>query len=65
MELLKQATIDCPSCGESQWIDVDASAGDQVYVEDCQVCCRPMLVSITLPDGAAGDPYVGVRPEND
>lgn len=65
MELLKQAGIDCPACGESQWIDVDTSAGDQTYVEDCQVCCRPMVVTITLPEGAGGDPQVNVRAEND
>ena len=30
---------------------VDASAGAQQYVEDCQVCCRPMDVTVEADDG--------------
>ena len=39
-------TIQCPFCGEYIDIPVDRSAGDQQYVEDCQVCCQPMAVSV-------------------
>ncbi len=24
---------------------VDSSAGSQSYVEDCEICCRPMQIS--------------------
>ena len=32
---------------------LDLSAGDQSYIEDCQVCCQPMQVSFVLRDVAA------------
>lgn len=42
--------IACPHCGEPLQLAVDASAGAQQYVEDCQVCCRPMLVTLRIDD---------------
>ena len=43
----------CPSCGEEIVVPVDASAGEeQEYVEDCPVCCAPVLLQIRVsPDG--------------
>ena len=41
------AISSCASCGEPNEIDVDLSAGRrQVYVEDCQVCCRPNVLTV-------------------
>jgi hypothetical protein len=34
--------VDCPYCGESFETGVDTSAGNQDYIEDCPVCCRPI-----------------------
>ena len=36
--------VECPYCGESIEIFVDTSIPEQQYIEDCQVCCRPMTV---------------------
>lgn len=36
----------CPYCGESVETVVDISAGDQTYIEDCQVCCRPIVFDL-------------------
>jgi hypothetical protein len=55
--------ISCPYCGEPIEILVDASAGDQRYIEDCQVCCRPITLSIQMD--ADGDPQVSATSEND
>jgi hypothetical protein len=38
-------TVQCPWCGESFVTFFDASAGEQSYIEDCQVCCRPIEMS--------------------
>lgn len=35
--------VQCPYCGESFETNVDASAGNQEYIEDCYVCCRPIV----------------------
>jgi len=35
----------CAGCGEWNETTVDESAGSrQMYVEDCQVCCKPNLL---------------------
>ena len=40
--MLEEITVGCPYCGASFVTLVDCSAGDQAYVEDCQVCCAPI-----------------------
>ena len=42
--------IGCPFCGETISVLLDLSAGDQSYIEDCQVCCRPMEISFAVGD---------------
>lgn len=50
-ELTEQA-LSCPYCGEAISVLVDDSASEQDYVEDCQVCCRPILLQVSVdPDG--------------
>jgi hypothetical protein len=52
MELLDEIRLFCPYCGEPVTLVVDASAGSQQYVEDCEVCCRPMEITVAVsPDG--------------
>ena len=36
----------CPFCGESNTTDADPANVGHEYVEDCQVCCRPILVTL-------------------
>jgi predicted DsbA family dithiol-disulfide isomerase len=48
---LTEHLISCPFCAETMTILIDASAGSQQYIEDCQVCCRPMQVNLTLRHG--------------
>jgi len=48
----EEAAIRCPYCGETITLVVDASAGSQRYIEDCQVCCRPIVVDVSVGDDA-------------
>jgi hypothetical protein len=41
-------TVTCPWCGESFVTFFDASSGSQTYIEDCQVCCRPIQMAFRL-----------------
>ena len=42
-------TYTCAVCGEENETYVDLSAGDrQSYVEDCVVCCRPNVLTVTV-----------------
>ena len=60
---LIERNVSCPCCGESITVLVDHSPADQSYVEDCQVCCRPIVVDVALDD--AGGIAVQVRAESD
>ncbi|XQF91327.1 CPXCG motif-containing cysteine-rich protein [Pseudoalteromonas espejiana] len=34
--------MSCPYCGESIEVLLDAADIDEQYIEDCQVCCKPI-----------------------
>ncbi|HXH01087.1 MAG TPA: CPXCG motif-containing cysteine-rich protein [Xanthomonadaceae bacterium] len=61
--MLPATDIQCPYCGETISLLVDDSAGDQRYVEDCHVCCRPIEVEVTVD--ADGDVQVIVSGEDE
>jgi transcription elongation factor Elf1 len=61
---LEFVTLHCPYCGESFDSSVDLSGGEQTYTEDCAVCCRPIVVSVTLDD-ADGLGAISTRREQD
>ena len=42
----------CPYCGEQISMVLDLSVPRQVYVEDCEVCCKPIEVSYDVEDEA-------------
>jgi hypothetical protein len=63
MELLQTRRVPCPCCGESMEIVIDCSISSQEYVEDCQVCCEPMLLTVAVGDDPR-DIYISVRREN-
>ncbi|MEM5551534.1 CPXCG motif-containing cysteine-rich protein [Pseudoalteromonas neustonica] len=42
MNQLTEQTIACPYCGESIDVLLDPTDVDQQYIEDCQVCCKPI-----------------------
>jgi len=48
--VIEPARVDCPYCGESFETSVDVSGGDQVYIEDCAVCCRPIEIALKVGD---------------
>jgi transcription elongation factor Elf1 len=62
MELLER-DIYCPYCGESQTVLIDTSESEQAYIEDCQVCCRPIDFIVSIDN--QGDVMVDVRHENE
>ena len=63
MNSLKSANIRCPYCGESIKIEIDCSIEQQSYIEDCQVCCRPIDFAVTINEN--GNPRIEVSREDD
>lgn len=61
--LLQATALVCPYCGEEIELVIDLSVDNQEYVEDCFVCCRPIVVSYRTHAGALG--AVSVRMENE
>jgi Cysteine-rich CPXCG len=51
--MLETARLECPFCGECFETLADISGGDQDYIEDCPVCCRP--IEFHLVTGADGE----------
>jgi len=41
----------CPYCWQTVSVLVETSVAEQVYVEDCEVCCNPMELSISCSEG--------------
>jgi transcription elongation factor Elf1 len=57
-----EGRYDCPHCGEEIVVPVDADAGEaQEYVEDCPICCSPVLLSVSIEDD--GEVRIVARPE--
>jgi hypothetical protein len=61
--LLNEQSISCPYCGESIDVLIDSEDVDQHYIEDCQVCCRPITFVITA--SVNDDLSVAVHAEDD
>jgi hypothetical protein len=51
ISMLIETPYECPHCGEPNLIFVDTSEGDYETIEDCTVCCRPIRLRITCPEG--------------
>lgn len=41
-------SITCPHCWEPIEVPVEPDPGDHEVVEDCSVCCRPILMHIVV-----------------
>lgn len=60
--MLETDNYHCPYCGEPAEAVLDLSGGDQTYIEDCPVCCRPIVFDLRI-DGVQWQ--LEVRGEND
>lgn len=49
--MLTERYFPCPYCGEQISMLLDLSVGHQQYVEDCEVCCRPIEIRVAAEAG--------------
>ena len=63
MDLLQEEEINCPYCGEPLDVLIDPQDVGQEYIEDCQVCCRPINFMIT--EDETGEMRVTVRADDE
>lgn len=59
--MLSTESLTCPWCMAPITLVIDASAGDQSYIEDCEVCCQPMTVRVRT----RGEAFSAVEVERD
>ena len=48
---LIEVAVQCPYCWESFTLLIDGSVQNQEYIEDCEVCCRPIDFVVQMDDG--------------
>lgn len=53
--------VDCPYCGERYPTPVDPTGGSFSYIEDCQICCRPIELSGEIGETGALERCVARR----
>jgi hypothetical protein len=62
MQVLHEKSVSCPYCGERIDVLLDGSVPHQNYIEDCQVCCRPIIFDVTVE---GDEVFVAVRDESE
>jgi hypothetical protein len=62
MNELASHKVHCPYCGEIIELLIDCSVEQQNYLEDCEVCCCPIVVDVSIDN--QGQRLVNVRNEN-
>lgn len=48
---MNEVFFQCPYCWEQISVLVDPSVPQQSYIEDCEVCCRPIQFDIQVDEG--------------
>ena len=45
-----EVAVQCPHCWETFTVLIDGSVTAQEYIEDCEVCCRPIDFDVAIDD---------------
>jgi hypothetical protein len=45
----------CPYCWQNISMVLDLSIEEQTYIEDCEVCCRPIQIKYTTENEELGN----------
>ncbi|MFC0604592.1 CPXCG motif-containing cysteine-rich protein [Winogradskyella pulchriflava] len=45
---MEEYFFQCPYCWEQISMLIDTSQKQQNYIEDCEICCNPIQLSITV-----------------
>ena len=63
MNQLIEKPIGCPYCGETIEVLIDPADLGQQYIEDCQVCCKP--INFLISESVNGELAVSVYSDDD
>ena len=45
------ANVQCPFCAQQFELSIDTTQSTQQFITDCEVCCRPFLVTAECEPG--------------
>lgn len=60
---MTESKVNCPYCGELISVLLDPEEIGQQYIEDCQVCCRP--ITLIVSSNMENQLTVSAHDEND
>jgi hypothetical protein len=60
---LELHSVECPYCGETFEASIEATIEEQEYIEDCEICCRPITFRVRID--WQGGTKVDTRHENE
>ena len=47
---MEEQFFQCPYCWQNISILLDPSVAMQTFIEDCEVCCQPIEISVSFED---------------
>ncbi|TPV35616.1 CPXCG motif-containing cysteine-rich protein [Paucihalobacter ruber] len=48
---MEEQFFSCPYCWETISMLIDISVEEQQYIEDCEVCCNPIQLTVSVFEG--------------
>lgn len=48
---MEEQFFNCPYCWETISMLIDTSVEEQLYIEDCEVCCNPIQIHMSVFEG--------------
>lgn len=48
---MEEQFFNCPYCWETISMLIDISVEEQQYIEDCEVCCNPIQLNVSVFEG--------------
>lgn len=45
---IEEHFFQCPYCWEQISMLIDVSQSQQTYIEDCEICCNPIQISLVI-----------------
>ena len=61
--MIESRSVSCPYCGETFEALIDTSVERQEYIEDCEICCRPIVFCVLVESDGSID--LDTRHEDD
>ncbi|NQZ23683.1 MAG: CPXCG motif-containing cysteine-rich protein [Colwellia sp.] len=63
MNQLTEKSVGCPYCGQTINVLIDPADLNQQYIEDCQVCCKP--INFLVSESVNGELGVNVYSDDE